>query len=97
MNHQEHLLTIVAEEALEVAHRASKALRFGLMEIQPGQALNNAQRLIGEFHELIAALEMLNDESRMQMLMVDRAAVDAKKVKVEKFLAYSLEMGTLQP
>jgi hypothetical protein len=97
VNYREHLLTIVAEEALEVAHRASKALRFGLLEIQPGQELNNAARLVGEFHELIAALEMLHDEAHIRLALVERKAVDAKKVKVEKFLAYSREQGTLQP
>jgi len=97
MNRQEHLLTIVGEEAIEVAHRASKALRFGLLEIEPGQDLTNAQRLMGEFCDLIAALEMLNDETRMQLVLVDRPAFEAKKIKVEKFLAYSRELGTLQP
>lgn len=96
MNHSEHLLTIVAEEAVEIAQRATKALRFGLHEVQPDQPLNNAARLMGEFHDLLAALEMLHEHEGMR-LHVDRKVIAEKKVKIEKFLAYSREMGTLQP
>jgi hypothetical protein len=94
VNYREHLLTIAAEEAVEVAQRATKALRFGLMEVQPGQTLTNAERLMGEFHDLLAALEMLHDEAKLP-LRINRAAIDAKRVQVEKFLAYSAELGTL--
>lgn len=96
MNHLEHLLTITGEEGAEVAQRASKALRFGLHEVQPGQPLTNLQRLIGEVQDLLAAVEMLHDEIN-RPLVLDRAAMEAKKVKVEKFLAYSAELGTLLP
>jgi len=54
---QREILTIVAEEAAEVIQRATKALRFGLDEVQPGQELSNAQRLaeeIGDLEEIIA-------------------------------------------
>lgn len=91
MDRTEHLLSIVAEEAVEVAQRATKALRFGLTEVQPGQDLTNWLRLVGEFHDLIAALEMVHG----QPLTIWRDLIDAKKAKVEKYLAYSAELGTL--
>ena len=48
MTREEHLLTIVAEECNEVAQRATKALRFSLEEIEPGQEFSNRERLFQE-------------------------------------------------
>jgi NTP pyrophosphatase (non-canonical NTP hydrolase) len=91
MNRAEHLLSIVAEEAVEVAQRATKALRFGMGEVQPGQPHNNWQRIEFEFHDLIAALEMAHGRP----LTIKRDLIDKKKAKVEKFLVLSEELGTL--
>jgi hypothetical protein len=91
MNRAEHLLSIVAEEAVEVAQRATKALRFGIDEVQPGQDHTNWERIEHEFHDLIAALEMAHGRP----LNIRRVLIDAKKEKVEKFLAYSAALGTL--
>lgn len=45
MNKVEYLLACLAEEAVEVAQRATKAMRFGCNEVQPGQPLCNVQRI----------------------------------------------------
>jgi hypothetical protein len=53
--HQVELLTILIEEASEVIKGATKALRFGLMDVEPGQAMNNKLRLgleVGDFYEM---------------------------------------------
>lgn len=89
MNRQEHLLTILAEECAEVAKRCSKALRFGLDEVQPGHDESNRVRISREFGDLIAAFEMLG------FPVPSREAVVDKKAKVEHFLKYSAEIGTL--
>lgn len=96
MNRLEHLLTITGEEGSEIQGRTSKALRFGLNEVQPGQPLTNARRLVGECNDLLALLEMLHAEGVDLTGLGDRAEIAAKKMKVEKFLVYSREMGTLQ-
>lgn len=96
MNHSEHLLSIIAEEAAEVAQRATKTLRFGVAEVQPGQDHTNVFRLMGELHDLLAAVEMLHEHHGWPVL-IHRDLIDAKKVKVEKFLAYSAKLGTLTP
>jgi hypothetical protein len=93
MTRTEHLLCIVAEECSEVAQRASKALRFGMNEVQPGQAKNNMDRMIQEFADLTAAMRMaipycFDDEGFEKM-------VDAKTDQVEHFLKYSEAQGTL--
>lgn len=96
MNRVEHLLTILGEEGVEVSQRCSKALRFGLEEVQPGQDLDNSERIRGEYIDLLAIMEMLVEEGHiLPVHYIDRPAIDAKKAKVEKFLAYSRQQGTL--
>jgi len=92
----DHLLWIAGEEGCEVAQRASKAARFGMDEIQPGQALTNYQRIWQEFADLYAAMMMLSEEHADGVIIEDFwEMVEAKKAKVEKFLLYSAECGTL--
>lgn len=96
MTRQEHLLVILMEECAEVAQRASKALRFGLFEVQPGQELTNRDRICQEFADLTAAMNMLENECGIGMEF-DRFdnLVNRKIAQVEKFLKYSSEVGTL--
>lgn len=92
---QEHLLLIAAEECNEVAHRLSKAIRFGLREIQPGQPLNNAERIVEEFSQLYAVMHMLERENLIPMV-TDAKEFTAKVDKVAEFLEYSRKCGTLK-
>lgn len=95
MTRDEHLYTIAAEEAVEVAQRCSKAIRFGPGEVQPGQDLDNRARILEEYAQLVGVLEMLGfDVGRIPVNL--RVLADAKKTKVEKFLEYSRECGTLE-
>lgn len=96
MNRQEHIIAVVGEEGVEVAQRASKAQRFGLDEVQPGQDLNNFERIMAEFADLCGAIELLRPGATIDAMIVAlRPQIDAKKEKVEKFLLYSAEQGTL--
>ena len=61
MTELEHLFCIAGEEGVEVSQRVSKILRFGRGEIQPGQDLNNTERFVQEFNDLVAVMEMLQD------------------------------------
>ena len=94
MNKQEHLLTIVSEECAEVHQRCSKAARFGMSEVQPEQDLSNKDRILLEFNDLIAAMELLFDCKITDLISEDK--LNAKKKKIEKYLFYSLECGTVQ-
>lgn len=98
MTREEHLLIIGMEECNETSQRLSKALRFGLEQIQQDtddkpwenpQAYTNKERIIIEYHELIATMEMLGIEGS------DRYWIDAKKKRIEKYLLKSLELGKL--
>lgn len=84
------------EECAEVTQRASKALRFGLQEIEPGQEFTNAERIVYEFNDLIAAMELLIEDGAISDIDIyNRIAIVAKKEKVKKYLAYSIEQGTV--
>jgi hypothetical protein len=101
MTRKEHLLLTLEEEALEVAlalaQRCSKTLRFSPAEVQPGQPHTNAERVMHEFADLDAMIEMLQEEGVLPTLSTDnfRALKIAKKSKIEKNLEISRENGTL--
>lgn len=91
---QEHLLVILGEECNEVAHRVSKALRFGLREVQEGQPLTNAERIIEEYSQLQAVMQMLFDQALIPAT-INTEAYHEKFKAVNKFLEYSKTCGTL--
>lgn len=93
MTRTEHLLDILIEECAEVIQRATKAKRFGMQEIQPEQSLTNEQRITYELNDVLAVADMLLGSE----LWENADAVIAKKRKVEHFLEYSKECGTLKP
>lgn len=101
MTRKEHLLTIAAEECNEVAQRISKALRFSLEEVQPGQDLTNAWRILQEFTDLYTVMLMLHEEGHLPSCSSGHPLVNmnwayAKKQKIEKFLEHSEANGTLE-
>lgn len=101
MNRIEHLLSIVAEECNEVAQRCTKAQRFGLDEVQPGQDLDNGRRIVEEYADLVGAIELLRDQPEFLPFFHNnsswfRGMVEAKQAKIEHFLKYSAKCGTLQ-
>jgi hypothetical protein len=87
MTRAEALQLQVMEECGELAKRVSKALRFGMEEVQPGQDLTNRDRIIEEYCDLIATMELIG------IISVPRDLIVAKQLKVEKYLQYSIERG----
>lgn len=87
MNRTEHLLTILAEECAEVAQRATKALRFGLEEIQPGSPFDNSTRITHEYADLLAVVKMLQTDGSLPV----------RDLRLLHFLEYSAQIGTLEP
>lgn len=92
MTRTEILLTVLGEECVETAQRVSKAIRFTPEEIQPGQELTNAERIVYEFNDILACMEILEAEGILKGV-IDRDSVDKKKAKIEKYLNYSAELG----
>lgn len=96
MNRAEHLLVILAEEAAEVAKEAAKCLRFGPDETYAAKGITNAERVVDELIDLLALVEMLQDEKILRQSIFCADRIDAKKRKVEAHLAYSKQCGTFQ-
>lgn len=106
MTNTEMMLFILAEECAEVAQRASKMARFGRDEIEPGTERTNAARLFDEFADLLAVYDILATIGEVPPAWVytpagirinqrTERAMDAKRVKVDEFAAYSRNRGTL--
>ena len=93
MNKIEYLLTVLSEECSEVPHRATKAQRFGLEEIQPGQHKTNVERLQEEINDLMGAIEEL--QAAGVDIVFNVKAIERKKAKIRKFMDYSRECGCL--
>jgi len=93
MNRGEHLLTILIEECAEVAQAATKAMRFGMHE-QRDLPTSNYDRLKAELDDIYALIEMIQCEFNID-LEPDHLAIRNKQDKVEKYLLYSKECGTL--
>lgn len=95
MTTTEYLLSCLIEECAEAIQRATKIQRFGLLEIQPGQDLDNQERLQAEVSDLWATLELLRDHGIGVFPSPD--AVRKKRLKVAEFMEYSKAQRCLQP
>lgn len=73
------LLTILVEECAEVQQRATKALRFGVGEVQPGQALNNIERLSLEVGDLLEVLDSLEGEGALSPAHIDEGQANKRR------------------
>lgn len=89
MKTEQYLLVVLSEECAEVAQRASKAIRFGLLEVQAGQAENNRRRIEIELADLMATADMLGLKVRDE----DKAA---KREKILEYMALSRSLGELE-
>ena len=98
MNTTEYLLICFSEECAEVAHEISKALRFGLQEVMPGQPLTNEERIAREFVDLLAVYEILEMERYLPKIFnfidFDQDALQKQK-KVRAFMNCAQKVGTL--
>lgn len=95
MDRTTYLLVKLAEECCEAAQRATKAVTFGVDEVQPGQPLNNSERLMDELEDVRVIVEMLREEGALSLSPINEERFAAKRAKVERFMRYSQECGTL--
>ena len=87
----------LAEESAEIIQAISKIQRFGLDDNYPGYG-DNLERLVLEVNDFFAVLEMVNRElAKAGYPWVHRNSwsIIAKTTKVEKFIAYAKERGTI--
>lgn len=98
LSRTEYLLTKLGEECNEVGQMVSKTIIFGTSEQRPGNPYNNIERLEGEIIDLLAVVKMLQDDGVIDLDrpdIIDR--IDQKTDKVEKYMQFSINLGTLEP
>ncbi|MBO6509736.1 MAG: hypothetical protein JJ979_14885 [Roseibium sp.] len=95
MKREQFLLVKLAEEANEVSQRALKAAQFGLDEVQAGQSETNEQRLQAELSDMYGIVWMLGQDHDA-LIEPELPQVLAKRDKVEKYRAYSVELGMVE-
>ena len=104
MTRQEHILTCLMEECSEVIKEVSKILRFGANDVHPDieNFVPNIERLSTEIIDTIAVVEMLRVEgilsNTIRPIFTDdkiKTAINNKKDKVEKYIKYAEEKGTV--
>ena len=94
MNRTEMLLVQLAEECAEVQQQCCKALRFGLDECYlPVSPETNAESIKRELEDLQGVVKMLQAELIIEHLNHDN--FEKKRIKVEKYLEYSENLGIL--
>lgn len=88
--YQRELMVVFMEELAETAQRISKAIRFGLDEVQPGQPDSNLVRLCAEFGDAYAVyallLTSLPEAKAHAAVAAWTVAFDAKAAKLDRFL-----------
>lgn len=94
MNEIQLLLISLMEECDELSQRCSKALRFGLSEVQPGQELTNEERINYEFNDLMAIVKMLSLHG-IHLYELTTPQI-AKQEKVHKYMKFSRKKGVLK-
>ena len=109
MNKEQFLLMKLAEECAEVAQRAIKSMQYGSQQVWKGgevpggigpsdAGLNNAQRLTNELTDLTVMCELLEELGAItpppQEFEFEKTK-QAKIAKLNKYLAFSRELGAL--
>ena len=98
LTEEQYLLICLQEECNEVAHRISKALRFGLDEVQEGQDLSNRERIQEELYDFSAVVEQLTNMGTFNIISEEELdeKTMAKIAKLEKYMRLSRELGLLE-
>jgi hypothetical protein len=93
MNLLQYLLSKLSEECNEVSKEALKISLFGPGDHSPDdpEKISNVERLYRELNDLHGILELLNDTGFEYK--PDPKAILDKKIKVLKYLDYSISKG----
>jgi len=107
MTRRQHLLIKLIEECAEVQKEATKILTFGLVEEDGEQHKSlrgrdippNGPRLEQEIIDVIAVIDMLEEEMDFPRLSDEEKCtigIQAKKSKVEAYMKYAHSLGQLE-
>lgn len=90
---EQYYLACLAEECDEVGQRIMKALRFGSQEVEPGQPLNNLERIAAEVVDLQAMIDHVTNKGIIDGVTFKQ--IRAKQEKVDKYLEYARSIGAV--
>jgi len=94
LTRQEYLLNCLQEEAIEIAHAASKCIRFTPLDGHHSKTSTNIEDLEREIRDFMTVLNMLEDELKLE---IDISICKDKIARVEHFMDYSRNLGVLMP
>jgi len=98
---EQHLLIKLSEEAVEVAlelsKRIHKTMLFGLDEtdIKRLDGPNNRECIVNELNDLYGIAEMLVEEGTLPKDWLSRDKIEARKLKVRKYMEHARNVGGL--
>lgn len=95
MKNWQYLLLKLSEECNEVGQMASKNMHFGTEEMQTGRDETNRERLHQEINDLLAIIELLNEEEGFDFVP-DPDKIAFKKEKVKFYREYSRSLGLVE-
>lgn len=98
----QHLYACLGEEGCEIGQIACKIERFGPDDVYKSpehnpKKLTNRERLIGEVNDMIGVIRLLVIKGEIPMNWEDMNAQAAKAAKVEHYMKYAREIGTVMP
>lgn len=85
MTREQFLLCKLAEEAAELAKEAMKTQQFGMLSSHPKYTGTNANRISEELNDLLAVIDMMNEECEDFFWTPDEEAIERKVEKIEKY------------
>ena len=85
--YERELLEILIEECAEVQQRATKMLRFGVTDIQPGQEFTNRFRLGLEVGDLTWMIKLIQDAKLVNGMDILRGR-DHKERQLAKYMQH---------
>lgn len=89
------LLVQLGEEAAEVIQETSKCVRFGMQEVYEKIGISNIERVGLELNDLMALVEIMQEENLLPQNLFKRDLIEAKKEKVKTLMAYSKSLGRI--
>jgi len=97
MKISKHLLTVLGEECLEIAKECSKAVRFGLDDVNPSDpdGPDNQDRIVSELNDLLGVVAMPVERKLIPEGWYNQEAQNMKRQKVERFMSYAASKGEL--
>lgn len=93
MQLKDHYFTCLNEEAGEIIQASCKCLRFGEQDGYPNTDRTNISDLSKEINDILAVIELLQEEGVVFDKLFDREQIEAKKMRVKEWLNHSVKMG----